>query len=79
MPKAAKKFSSLMDDQLFRRLKVEAERNGHSVRYVLERAVQHYLDIVAPSAETVRPEVVSHLKASIAKNDGLLRRLAKAK
>ena len=80
MPKTtAKKFSSLMSDRLLKQLRREADKSGHSMRFVLERAVQHYLEVVVPSSETIRPEVVAHLKASIARNDGLLRRLAKAK
>jgi len=74
----AQKFSSLMDKRLLSQLKRAAERNGQSLRFVLEKAVEHYLEVVTPSWQTIRPEVLETAKRVIAKRDRLLHRLAKA-
>ena len=74
-----RKFSSLMSKPLLEKLRKQADQNGQSVRFVIEKAVEHYLEVVVPSSQTVRPEVLAHLKASISQNEGLLKRLAKAK
>ncbi len=75
----AKKFSSLMNKPLLDRMKKQAERNGQSVRFVLERAVEHYLDVVVPSSEKIRPEIIAFGEESIRDNMDLMKRLAKAK
>ncbi|MGH9789579.1 MAG: hypothetical protein ACRD5W_00090 [Candidatus Acidiferrales bacterium] len=75
----AKKFSSVMSKSLLDRMKKQAERNGQSVRFVLERAVEHYLDVVVPSSEKVRPEIIAFGEESIRDNMDLMKRLAKAK
>jgi len=54
-----------------------AKDNGQTTTYVLERAVEHYIQYVAPSQSTVRPEIMAHVRKSIEKNRKLLHLLAK--
>jgi hypothetical protein len=42
----------------------------------LEQTAEHYLQFVAPTESTVRPEFMAHVRASIAKNRKLLQLLA---
>ena len=63
--------ASLYDD-----LSKVAKDNGQSTTYLLEQAVEHYLRYIAPSQETVRPEMMAHLRKSIEKNRKLLQLLA---
>lgn len=74
-----RKFSSLMSATLLNAMKLQAERNGQSLRFVLESAVKHYLEVVTPSGEAVNARALQLLRASITRNDDLLKRLAKAK
>jgi len=53
-----------------------AKENGQSRRFLLERAVEHYLQFVAPSQGTVRPEVMAHFRRSTDKNRKLHELLA---
>ena len=76
---ATKKFSSLMNKKVLQRLREHAKQHGHSIRYVLEQAVEHYLGTAAPSQETVRPEIIALTEKTIARNSELLKRLAKRK
>jgi hypothetical protein len=54
-----------------------AKDNGQTTTYVLERAVEHYIQYVAPAQSTVRPEIMAHVRKSIEKNRKLLHLLAK--
>lgn len=73
-----RKFSSLMSEPLYRALQERAHQNGQPVRFVLENAVRHYLEVVLPYAMNVRPEVLRHMEQSFVDNQELMRRLAKA-
>jgi len=53
-----------------------AKDNGQTTTYVLERAVEHYIQYVAPTQNTVRPEIMAHVRKSIEKNRKLLHLLA---
>jgi len=53
-----------------------AKDNGQTTTYVLERAVEHYIQYVAPMQNTVRPEIMAHVRKSIEKNRKLLHLLA---
>ncbi len=53
-----------------------AKHNGQTTTYLLEQAVEHYLRYIAPSPQTVRPEMMAHLRKSIDKNRDLYKRLA---
>jgi hypothetical protein len=54
-----------------------AKDNGQTTTYVLEQAVEHYIQYVAPTQGTVRPEIMAHVRKSIEKNRKLLQLLAK--
>jgi hypothetical protein len=54
-----------------------AKDNGQTTTYVLEQAVEHYIQYVAPTQGTVRPEIMAHVRKSIEKNRKLLHLLAK--
>jgi hypothetical protein len=54
-----------------------AKDNGQTTTYVLEQAVEHYIQYVAPTQSTVRPEIMAHVRKSIEKNRKLLHLLAK--
>lgn len=78
MPKAlTKKIGLEMDIRLYRRLSALAKDNGQSRRFLLEKALEHYLQFVVPSQNTVRPEVMSHFRRSTDKNRKLHQLLAK--
>lgn len=53
-----------------------AKDNGQTTTYVLERAVEHYIQFVAPADSVVRPEIMAHVRRSMDKNRKLLRLLA---
>lgn len=46
------------------------------MRFVLERAMENYINLVAPSQDSVRPEVMAHFRRSSAKNRKLHQLLA---
>jgi hypothetical protein len=73
-----RKFSSLMSEPLLKALQEQARRNGQSMRFVLEAAVSHYLEVVGPSSNTVRPEIIAFADETIRDYDKLLKRLSKA-
>ncbi len=54
-----------------------AKDNGQTTTYLLEQAVEHYLRYIAPSQETIRPEMMAHARKSIERNRKLLELLAK--
>lgn len=71
-----RKIGLEMDAQLYARLSKTAEQNGQSRRFLLEKALEHYLEVVVPSQNTVRPEVMKHFRRSAEKNRKLLHLLA---
>ena len=73
-----RKFSSLMSEPLFRALQTQAGRNGQSIRFLLEQAVEHYLSVVVPSLQSTHPDIVERGRRAIQRHDKLLRMLAKA-
>ncbi|MGO9403079.1 MAG: hypothetical protein ACLPVW_06350 [Terriglobales bacterium] len=72
-----KKFTPEIDVQLYDEFVAVAERNGQTKRHVLEQALKFYLHNVVPSQHLVRPEVMDAFEQSVARNRGLLQRLAK--
>lgn len=76
-PKARKQIGLTMRADLYNGLTKLAKDNGQTATYVLEQAAEHYLQFVAPTQNTVRPEVMSHVRRSIDKNRKLLQLLAK--
>jgi hypothetical protein len=75
--KARKQIGLTMRADLYRGLTKLAKENGQTTTHVLEQAAEHYLQFVVPTQETVRPEVMSHVRRSIDKNRELLKLLAK--
>lgn len=71
-----RKIGLEMDAQLYAKLSKTAEQNGQSRRFLLEKALEHYLEVVVPSQSTVRPEVMKHFRRSTEKNRKLLHLLA---
>ena len=63
-----RKIGLEMDAQLYARLSKVAEKNGQSRRFLLEKALEHYLEVVIPSQNTVRPEIMKHFRNSTEKN-----------
>jgi hypothetical protein len=54
-----------------------AKDNGQTTTYLLEKAAEHYIQFVAPTEGTVRPEIMAHFRKSVEKNRKLLQLLAK--
>jgi len=71
-----RKIGLEMNAQLYAKLSKVAERNGQSRRFLLEKALEHYLEVVVPSQGTVRPEVMKHFRRSTEKNRRLHQLLA---
>jgi len=59
-----KKIGLEMDARLYGELSKLAKKNGQSRRFLLEKALEHYLQFVVPSQGTVRPEVMSHFPST---------------
>lgn len=71
------KFAPEIDAGLYNEMVQVAKQNGQSQRYVLEKALEHYLHNVVPSQHLVRREVMDAFEESVARNRALLERLAK--
>ena len=77
MAGAVKKFAPEIDAKLYREMVRVAKENGQSQRYILERALEHYLHNIVPSQHLVRRGVMDAFEQSVARNHDLLERLAK--
>jgi len=73
---ATRKLGLEIDARLYARLGQVARRNGQSRRFLLEKALKHYLEAVLPSEGTLRPDVLRRLRRSVEKNRKLLKLLA---
>ena len=73
---STRKIGLEMDAKLYAKLSKVAERNGQSRRFLLEKALEHYLEVVVPSQSMVRPEVMKHFRRSTEKNRKLHQLLA---
>ena len=74
--KARKRVGLNMRATLYDDLAKLAKHNGQTTTYVLEQAAEHYLRFVAPTQNTVRPEVMAEVRRSVNKNRKLLELLA---
>jgi hypothetical protein len=72
------KIAMEIDAKLYEELVSVAKENGQSHRFVLERALEHYLHNVVPSQRRVRPEVMAAYRHSNEKYRELHKRLAQA-
>jgi len=77
MPRSVKIVPEI-DAKLYEELVSVAKENGQSQRFVLERALEHYLHNVVPSQRMVRPEAMSAYRRSNKKYRELYNRLAQA-
>lgn len=77
MTRAVKKFAPEIDAKLYDEMVRVAKKNGQSQRYILEKALEHYLHNVVPSQHLVRREVMDAFERSVSHNRDLLDRLAK--
>jgi len=78
MPRAVN-IALEIDAKLYEELVFVAKENGQSRRFVLERALEHYLHNVLPSQRMVRPEVMAAYRRSNEKYRELYKSLADAK
>ncbi len=69
------KFASQADQKLLNDLRAIAEAEGRQFQSVVEEAFSDY--IARKRGDQPRRDVMAHLKASIAKNAELYRKLAK--
>ena len=60
-----------------RPLRPLSRKNGQTTTYVLAQAAKHFIAYVAPTRDTMRPEVMTRVRKSINKNRKLLALLAK--
>ena len=74
---ATKKVGLAIRASLYAELCKLAKRNGQTRSFLLERAVEHYIQVVAPSQSTVRPQVMEQFRRSVDKNRELHRLLAR--
>jgi len=73
---ATRKIGLEINAGLYSDLSKLAKENGQSRRFLLEKAVEHYIQFVAPSQGTVRPEIMAHFRRSTDKNRKLHQLLA---
>lgn len=71
-----RKIGLAMRTELYEDLSKLAKDNGQSKSFILEKAVEHYIQFVAPTQGTVRPEIMAHVRRSMEKNRKLLQLLA---
>lgn len=72
-----KKFAPEIDAKLYQEMVRVAKQNGQSQRYILEKALEHYLYNVVPSQHLIRRGVMDAFEQSVERNRDLLERLAK--
>ena len=72
-----KKFAPEIDARLYEEMVQVAKQNGQSQRYILEKALEHYLHNVVPSQHLVRRGVMDRFEQSVERNRDLLERLAR--
>ena len=78
MPRTVKIVPEI-DAKLYEELVSVARENGQSQRFVLERALEHFLHNVVPSERMVGPQVMAAYRRSNEKYRELYKKLAQAK
>jgi hypothetical protein len=71
------KIATEIDAALYQEFVSVAKENGQSQRFVLERALEHYLHNVVPSQHMVRPEVMAAYRRSNKRYRELYKKRAK--
>ena len=74
--KTTVKIGPAIDAKLYKEFVAIAKENGQSQRFLLEKAIAHYIHSVVPSQRTVRPEVMEAFRRSNEKFRDLYRKLA---
>src|SRR5260370_39147875 len=74
--RATIKIGPAIDAKLYKEFVAVAKENGQSQRFLLEKAIEHYIRTVVPSQRTVRPEVMEAFRRSNEKFQDLYRKLA---
>ena len=74
---ATRKVGLAIRAGLYAELSKLAKRNGQTRSFLLEKALEHYIQVVAPSQSTVRPQVMEQFRRSVDKNRELHRLLAR--
>jgi hypothetical protein len=74
--RATIKIGPAIDAKLYKEFVAVAKENGQSQRFLLEKAIEHYLRTVVPSQRTVRLEVMKAFRRSNEKFQDLYRKLA---
>jgi hypothetical protein len=72
----ATKINAKIDKTLCSQFVRTARQKGQSLRYLLEKAIRHYIDFIAPTQDTIRPEVMTQFRRSTDKNRELQKKLA---
>jgi predicted transcriptional regulator len=79
MPKRVAKTRKVgleIKSDLYEGLSKLARENGQTKSFILQKAVEHYIQFVAPTQRTIRPEMMAHARRSMQRNRKLLQRLA---
>lgn len=71
------KIGPEIDAKLYEEFVQIAKDNGQSQRFLLEKAIEHYIRNVVPSQHMVRPEVMAAYRRSNEKFGQLYKKLAK--
>lgn len=77
MAKGTVKIGPAIDAKLYKQLVAAAKENGQTQRYLLEKAIEHYIRNVVPSQRLVRPEVMEAYRRSNERFRELYKKLAK--
>lgn len=72
------KIGPAIDRDLYEEFVKLAKENGQSQRFLLESAIKHYLQFIAPLKDTIRPEVMAQFRRSTNKNRKLHEVLARS-
>jgi hypothetical protein len=75
--KSTVKIGPAIDAKLYKEFVSIAKENGQSQRFLLEKAIEHYIHTVIPSQRVIRPEVMEAYRRSNEKFRSLYRKLAK--
>jgi hypothetical protein len=74
--RATVKIGPAIDAELYKEFVAVAKENGQSQRFLLEKAIEHYIHTVVPSQHTVRPAVMEAFRRSDEKFPELYKKLA---
>jgi len=74
--RATVKIGPAINAKLYKEFVAVAKQNGQSQRFLLEKAIEHYIHNVVPSQHTVRSEVMEAYSRSDEKFRDLYKKLA---